>query len=152
MKSAEVALKKPTLVSDVMTTKVVTLFEEDNLTGVEKGMTHFKFRHLPVVDEKKLVGLVTHRDLLRVAASSFELNSDKKTAKLNENTFVRDVMQRDVVTVFPDTPLLDAGRLMWNTKMSCLPVVSKDGELVGLVTEADFLKLALLFLDPSSEG
>ena len=144
-------MKKPSLVSEIMTHKVVTLFEEDNLTGVEEGMAHFKFRHLPVVDGKKLVGLVTHRDLLRVAASSFEFNAQNKTAKMNERTFVRDVMQRDVVTAFPDTPILDAGRLMWSTKMSCLPVVSKEGELVGLVTEGDFLKLALVLLDPSAD-
>lgn len=130
-----------------MTQKVVTLFEEDNLTGVEDGMAHFKFRHLPVVDGKRLVGLVTHRDLLRVAASALDPRGAQKTKSMNEQVFVRDVMQREVVTVRDDTPILDAGRLMWNNKMSCLPVVSDSGDLLGLVTEADFLKLALILLD-----
>jgi len=135
------------LVRDIMTHKVVTLYEEDNLIGVEKGMEHFKFRHLPVVDDGKLVGLVTHRDILRVAASTLELGSATKTQHLLESVFVRDVMQKDVVTAHEDTPLVDAGRIMWNNKMSCLPVIKEDGTLVGIVTEADFLKLAIAFLE-----
>ena len=145
-------MKKPNLVRDIMTQKVVTLFEEDNLTGVEEGMTHFKFRHLPVVDGKRLVGLVTHRDLLRIAASALEPGSVAKTQSMNQRVFVRDVMQRDVVTVREDTPILDAGRIMWTNKMSCLPVVSESGELQGIVTEGDFLKLALLLLDTKDLG
>ena len=143
-------MKKPNLVSEIMTHKVITVFEEDNLTGVEEGMAHFKFRHLPVVDGKKLVGLVTQRDLLRIAASALEAGAEQKSAHMNERLFARDVMQKDVVRALPDTPILDAGRLMWNNKMSCLPVVDGNGDLVGIVTEADFLKLALVLLDPST--
>jgi CBS domain-containing membrane protein len=139
-------MEKPKTVSDIMTQKVITLFEEDNLVGVEKGMSHFRFRHLPVVDSGKLVGLVTHRDLLRVAASSLELGGAQKTARLNESVFVRDVMQRNVVTVRADTPLAEAGQRMWDQKIGCLPVVAEDQTLIGIVTEADFLKLALSLL------
>jgi CBS domain-containing membrane protein len=143
------AMEKPKLVRDVMTQKVITLFEEDNLVGVEKGMKHFKFRHLPVVDAGKLVGLVTHRDLLRVAASTMESGGAQKTAHLNENVFVRDVMQRDVKTVTPDMTLLAAGQMMWEGKIGCLPVVDASQQLVGIITEADFLKLALTLLETS---
>src|SRR5450755_1589310 len=119
-------MNKPHLVRDIMTHKVVTLYEEDNLTGVEKGMEHFKFRHLPIVDDGKLVGLVTHRDILRVAASTLEVGAAQKTQNLFESVFVRDVMQKEVVTAHPDMPLIDAGRLMWNNKISCLPVIKDD--------------------------
>lgn len=139
--------KEPHLVRDIMTHKVVTLFEEDNLIGVEKGMEHFKFRHLPVVDDGKLVGLVTHRDILRVAASPLEHGSAQRTQTLFESVFVREVMQKDVLSVNPDATLIDAGRLMWTNKISCLPVVDEDKKLVGIVTEGDFLKLALTFLE-----
>jgi CBS domain-containing protein len=138
---------KPHLVRDIMTHKVVTLYEEDNLIGVEKGMEHFKFRHLPVIDDGKIVGLVTHRDILRVAASSLEHGAAQKTQHLFESVFVRDVMQKDVITVSADTPLIDAGRLMWTNKISCLPVVSDDKTLLGIITEGDFLKLALTYLE-----
>lgn len=140
-------MDSPKLVSDIMTREVVTLYEEDNLRGVEEGMNRFRFRHLPVVDDGKLVGLVTHRDLLRMAASELEPGAAVKTAAIQERLFVRDVMQRDLVTVREDTPLLDAGRVMWNSKLGCLPVVGPEGKLVGIVTEADFLKLSLWFLE-----
>jgi CBS domain-containing membrane protein len=140
-------MQKPRLVRDIMTREVVTLYEEDNLVGVEEGMQRFRFRHLPVVDDGKLVGLVTQRDLLRVAASSLEPGSRQKTDRLKESVFVRDVMLRDLVTVHEDTPLADAGLLLWNNKLGCLPVVDGERKLRGIVTEADFVKLALRLLE-----
>lgn len=140
-------MPKPTLVRDIMTREVVTLYEEDNLLGVEEGMRHFRFRHLPVVDDGKLVGLITQRDMLRVAASVAEPGGDVKTRNINERLFARDVMARDLVTVREDTPIADAGLLMWNNKLGCLPVVDDDGKLLGIVTEADFVKLALKLLE-----
>jgi len=140
-------MPKPMLVRDIMTREVVTLFEEDNLLGVEEGMRHFRFRHLPVVDDGKLVGLITQRDLLRVAASVAEPGGDQKTQNIKERLFARDVMARELVTAREDTPIADAGLLMWNNKLGCLPVVSDDGRLLGIVTEADFVKLALKLLE-----
>lgn len=142
-------MPKPTLVRDIMTREVVTLYEEDNLLGVEEGMRHFRFRHLPVVDDGKLVGLITQRDLLRIAASVAEPGGDKKTHNIKERLFARDVMARELVTVREDTPIADAGLLMWNNKLGCLPVVSDDCKLLGIVTEADFVKLALKLLEQS---
>ena len=132
-----------------MTRQVATLFEEDNLDGIERGMASHRFRHLPVVDDGRLVGLVTHRDLLRAASSSFEMGGEQRTARLFASLFVRDIMQKEVVTVRPDTPITDAGMLLWNNKISCLPVVEEGGALVGIVTEADFVKLALAMLEAS---
>ena len=134
------------LVSDIMTREVITLSEEDNLSGVSEGMERFRFRHLPVVDGKKLIGLITHQNLLKVAASTLEPASDRRTQAFNERLFARDVMLRDVVTVREDTRVVDAARLMWNEKIGCLPVVTEGNRLVGIVTEADFVLLAIRFL------
>jgi CBS domain-containing membrane protein len=138
----------PRLVRDLMTHEVVTLFEEDNLEGVEDGMKRFRFRHLPVVDDGKLVGLVTHRDLLAMSASSLDPFGAEKTKRLQQGVFVRDVMRRDVLTVREETTLLEAGKLLWEKKLGCLPVTSDDGRLLGIITQADFVKLALRFLEP----
>jgi CBS-domain-containing membrane protein len=137
----------PKLVRDIMTKKVVTLFEEDNLIGVEAGMQRYKFRHLPVVDDGKLVGLLTHRDLLAVAASTLEPQAARKTEHLQQSVFVRDIMRRDLVTVREDLPLIEAGKLLWNNKLGCLPVTAEDGTLLGIVTEADFVQLAVRLLE-----
>jgi len=142
-------MNKPKLVREIMTREVVTLYEEDNLTGVEEGMQRFKFRHLPVIDEGRIVGLITQRDLLRVAASSLEPGGAHKTQLLQQGVFARDVMKRDVITVAEDTTLAEAGELLWQQKLGCLPVVDADKKLVGIVTEADFVKLAVRLLKDS---
>lgn len=134
------------LVSDIMTREVITLSEEDNLSGVSDGMEHFRFRHLPIVDGDKLIGLITHRDLLKVAASTLEPANGSKTKAFNERLFARDVMQRDVVSVPEDTRVVEAARLMWDKKIGCLPVVAEGNRLVGILTEADFVRLAIRFL------
>ncbi|MEZ4226722.1 MAG: CBS domain-containing protein [Polyangiaceae bacterium] len=136
----------PRTVGDLMTREVITLFEEDNLERIEEGMQRYRFRHLPVVDDGKLVGLVTHRDILRAQASSLETGSAQKNRLLTESVFVRDIMQQNVTTVKADMALSDAGDLMVNEKRGCLPVVDDAGNLVGIITEADFVKLAVRLL------
>ncbi len=125
-------------VADIMTTPVITLDEEDNLKSIREGMDRFHLRHLPVVDGEKLVGLVTHRDILRLASAELD-PAAKLRAPAIEDTFVSSVMTRDPQTCSPDTPVADAARLMYENKFGCLPVVDDDGNLVGIVTENDML-------------
>ncbi len=130
-------------VADIMTKRVIYLREEDNLTIIAKGMERYNLRHLPVVSEDNLMGIVTHRDLLRLAVSSIETNTPEgkiKQETLDESTFVATVMTRDPVTVSPDTPIWEAARIIIDNKFGCLPVVDEDCKLVGIVTEHDFLK------------
>lgn len=123
-------MDQPKIVADIMTRDLVTLNEEDNLGRLEYGMTQQRIRHLPVVDGRRLVGLITHRDLLRAAAG-----------KVGAEAFVARVMTRDPTTVRPETSLGDAARILAESKFGCLPVVDRDGNLVGIVTEHDFVKL-----------
>lgn len=140
-------IERPRLVSDVMTRAVITLSEDDNLRGVDDGMKRFRFRHLPVVSGKKIVGLITHRQLLDVAVSSLDPSSERRTQALHDVLRARDVMVRKLVTAREETPLIEAGRAMWNQKIGCLPVVSGDDDLVGILTEADFMLLAVRMLE-----
>ncbi len=130
-------------VADIMSERVIYLREEDNLAIVSKGMDRYNLRHLPVVSDDKIVGIISHRDLLRLAVSSIEADTPKGLSKqkaLDENTFVASVMTRDPVTVSPDTPIWEAAKIIIDNKFGCLPVVDEDCKLVGIVTEHDFLK------------
>lgn len=123
-------------VGELMTRDLVTLTETQNLTRAEELLRLHRIRHLPVVRNGKLVGLVTHRDLLRAAAQC-------GGADLAEQPlWASDVMVREVTTVHPDTPTREAVRLMLNNKYGCLPVVEADGGLVGIITEADVVRFA----------
>lgn len=130
-------------VADVMTRKIVTVSEQDELDTAEYGMHRMRFRHLPVVDGNgRLVGILSHGDLLHAASSSL---SDKE-AERNDLILkqpVRRIMQREVLTVQPGDSLIQAGKVLWESKIGCLPVVNAEGALVGMLTKSDFIRVAL---------
>jgi CBS domain-containing protein len=122
------------------------LHEEENLELADYGMKALKFRHLPVVDGDKLVGLVTQSDLLRASISVLDRDYELLDDNLKRYFFVREIMTLDVTSVRPDTKLIDAARIMRDNKFGCLPVTEQDGTLVGIVTQSDFLRLAMNLL------
>lgn len=135
------------LVRDVMTRDVVTLYENEDLLLAEHVMRLGRIRHLPVVRGHALVGLVTHRDLLRASISTLAGMTPQQDASMKRAIAVPDVMQAKVTTIGPGEPASRAARLMLERKLGCLPVVEEDGRLVGIVTEADFVGLALRWLE-----
>jgi CBS domain-containing protein len=122
-------------VGELMTRDLITLTETQNLSQAEELLRLHRIRHLPVVRGGKLVGLITHRDLLRAAA---QRSKDPALQPL----WASDVMVRDVRTVHPNTPTREAVKLMLDNKYGCLPVVGSDGELLGIITEADMVRFA----------
>jgi CBS domain-containing protein len=133
---------RPT-VGEIMTRDVVTLYEEDNLARVRSELAHYRFHHLPVIDDGKLVGMLSQRDLFRAVATLEREPSPigfAREARLLEQTFVRNIMQTEVVTVYEDEDLSDATRRMLDRGIGALPVVDHDDNLVGIVTEHDLLR------------
>jgi CBS domain-containing protein len=136
----------PRTVRDIMTREIAVLHEEDNLELAESAMKSFRFRHIPVVEGDKLVGLVTERDLLKASISSLDQDHDLRDHNLKRYFFIREAMTLDVTSVRPDTLILDAARLMREKKLGCLPVTDDDGKLIGIVTGSDLVALAMRFL------
>lgn len=133
-------------VSEIMTRDVITLFEEDNLERVNQELGVFRFRHLPVIDDGKVVGILSQQDLLR---ATFAGSGDgvggggrAREARFLEETFVRDVMHTDVMTVHPEAPVGEAAKRMLQNGFGVLPVVDADGMLVGILTENDIVRAA----------
>ncbi len=123
-------------VGELMTrSNLVTLTETQNLALADELLRLHRIRHLPVVRNGKLVGLITHRDLLRAAAQ-------RGTDPAQQPLWASDVMVRDVTAVKPDTSAREAVKLMLDNKYGCLPVVGADGELLGILTEADIVRFA----------
>jgi CBS domain-containing membrane protein len=137
---------QPRTVAEVMTTKIVTVSEQDLLESLEEQMRRLRLRHLPVVDRhSKLVGLVTHRDLMSAFASWLTDNEATQNAMIKQLP-VRRIMQHEVLTVQPEDSLVEAGKLLWESKIGCLPVIDGQGTLVGIITEADFIRIAVQLL------
>ncbi len=120
-------------VGEFMTKDLVTVRETDDLALAESLLKLGGIRHLPVVRERKLVGILTQRDVLRSG------HWGKPAAR---ELPVSEVMTRQPTSVRPAMGLAQAARLMLERKYGCLPVCDDDGTLVGIVTEADFVRFA----------
>ncbi len=124
----------------MMSTQPFSVRPEDILDLAANIMDWNQVRHVPVEDDEgKLVGLVSHRAILRAYARG-------KQARQNE-ILVRDVMRERPVTAVLDTPTVDVIHLMRSHRVSCLPVVGANDRLVGLVTEADLMAVASRLLE-----
>lgn len=135
-------------VSELMTRELVTLKETQNLAIADELLRLNRIRHLPVVRNGKLVGLITHRDLLKATGL-------KCPDPAQQPLWAADIMNRQVRTVRPETPLREAVAVMLENKFGCLPVVDEEGTLLGIVTEADLVRYAqrlIADLDRMSEA
>ncbi len=133
-------------VRELRTTDVVTLTEDETLAHAQRCMARGRIRHLPVVRERTLVGLITHRDLLAASFSIFAEVEANEQRRIFDTIGVVEVMHRDVVTVSPELPVSKAARILLENKYGCLPVVDDEQQLQGIVTEADFLRLTVQLL------
>lgn len=130
---------KEGVVREIMMGSPVTLKPEDTLDLANDVIALGRIRHIPVVDDGRLVGIITERDLIGAAASQiFGLKQKNKSALL-KSVLIKEVMKKRVVTAAPDTPIKDVAHLMAEKKIGCLPVVSA-GAVVGLVTTTDILR------------
>ncbi|WP_426754156.1 CBS domain-containing protein [Myxococcus sp. Y35] len=127
-------------VGELMTRDVTTLQETDGVLQGDDLLKLQHIRHLPVLRGGKLVGLVSHRDLIR-ALARHPASSGAPPVTMG------DIMTRELETVTPDLPVREAIHLLLEHRFGCLPVVDGKGALVGIVTEADFMRLASRLLD-----
>lgn len=140
------------LVRDIMQTHPVSATLETRLPHLLRLLQRRGFRHLPVVDSGKLVGIISDRDLKQSMISAASTTEGRERARLLEELTAGQIMARTVVTIGPMFGVEEAARLMATRKISALPVTEGD-RLVGIVTETDVLHLfvrAMGVLEPSS--
>lgn len=121
-----------------MRTEVVTLAADDHLDVAGDLMSLKRIRHLPVLAEDRLVGIVSQRDLYRAGMSSVLELGDGSNRDWLRKVAVRDTMTTSLVTIGPDEEVRTAIRLLLEKKVGCLPVVEGEA-LVGLLSETDCL-------------
>jgi CBS domain-containing protein len=130
---------KEGLVREIMMGSPVTLKPDDSLDLANDVISLGRIRHIPVVEDGRLVGLLSERDLMGAAANQiFGLKQKSKSALL-KSVVIKDVMKKKVITVTSDTKIADAAHLMADKKIGCVPVMS-NGALVGLLTTTDILR------------
>jgi len=125
------------LVADVMSTNVVTIPSHTSLTEARRIFDTHHFRRLPVVDRGKLMGIVTKDALDRIGFLQPGSISLHDISHLLSNAPVKEVMQKDVVTVTPSTTVEEAVALAQTKRVGALVVVEGD-KVVGIATTNDF--------------
>jgi CBS domain-containing protein len=114
---------------------------EDLVSQAQQRMHRADVRHLPIVAaDGTLLGLLSDRDLRQAGASTLPPLSRYDTPVQLMTMLVKDVMHLDVTTVSGETTLADAGQLLLEHKIGCLPVLHHDRTLVGMVTVTDLLR------------
>ena len=128
-------------VSDLMTREVVTIDANESLSLADDIMQLGRIRHMPVVDEdQNLIGIISQRDLFRgalAAALGFGRHAqDKMLGSLR----AKEIMHSEVLTIHPDASIEEAADIMLTRKVGCL-VVTEAQQIVGILTESDFVRL-----------
>ncbi|HEY5638297.1 MAG TPA: CBS domain-containing protein [Burkholderiales bacterium] len=129
-------------VKDIMSREVQTVERNDQLAVADRRMSERRIRHLPVLDaDGSVCAVVSQRDLFRGALLRNLGYGARAEETLLRQVVVKEAISDALYTTTPETPIAAAAQLMLEKKIGCLPVL-EDGKLVGIVTEADFVRLA----------
>jgi len=126
--------------SEIMNRDLVTVDKQASLRRARRILDQHRIRHLLVVDEKRLVGIVTDRDLRQAAPSSKSPLTISERQEFMDELKVLEVMSRKLITASPTTTIREAAKVMVSEKIGCLPVVDGN-QLVGIVTQTDLLEM-----------
>ena len=132
-------LKSTLTVRDLMAQNPATLGRNETLDLAESIMNLGRIRNMPVVDDGKIVGIVSQRDLFRSALITALGFGRKTTSALIKTITIKEVMTEHVITISPEATVKEAARVMIEKKIGCLPVVENQ-KLIGILTETDILR------------
>ncbi|MBV9148104.1 MAG: CBS domain-containing protein [Acidobacteria bacterium] len=135
-------MKSAFRVRDYMTSTVTSLTVDARLLDAALLIRRTGKRHVPVVSEEgKVLGIISDRDVARLAPSVLSPLSPEEYNKIFEGTSVTLAMTKDPVTIHPDAPVQQAVNIMATKKFSSVLVTEPDGKLVGIITVTDLLSL-----------
>lgn len=139
------------LVGERMSHPVITVTPDLPVMDALELMRRERIRRAPVVQDGKLVGIVSAKDLLNATPSSATLLSVWEVNYLVSKVRVKEVMTKKVLTTKVDTPIEEAARVMADNKIGGLPVM-RDGKVVGIITETDLFKILLEMMGARQKG
>ncbi len=139
------------LVRKKMRKDPISISKGERMTTAKKILEEKNIRHLPVVDGKKLIGLVTNMDIRKAEASSATSLAVHELHYLLDQLTVGEIMTRNVITISPDISLEEATTLLNDNRIGCLPVV-EDGNLVGILTENDVMATLIEVMGMKEKG
>lgn len=133
-------MPEKTTIEKIMTRGVFTVTLDNTVFEADRLMKDEKIRHLPVVDEKKFIGLITERTIMEYTLRQlYEFDESYGETGQNRIGDYREIMTRDVRIIYPEDSVMKACELMAKYKIDCLPVVDWQHNLMGILTSIDLL-------------
>jgi len=127
-------------VQSIMTKRVITVELDDQLSTVKEIFDRLHFHHVLVVDEGKLFGVVSDRDLWKALSPNLGTSKESYADLATLKKRVHQIMSRDPITLKSDAAVHDAIRVFNSHRISCIPIVDDDYKPVGIVSWRDILK------------
>ena len=127
-------------VADSMTREVMTLAPEQSLRDAMMLIQRHRIRHIPIVVDGSVTGMITDRDIRKATPSIHSGATEEEYERVLSETPVSAVMTRDPATVTPQTSIKEVAGLMVQRKYGALPVVD-EGRLVGIISQIDLLRV-----------
>lgn len=127
-------------VRDCLSVDPATVGPKDSLRKVMSLLRRRDIRSVPVIENGKLIGIVTDRDVRQVATAYRLFRDEDEIRRYTENLTVTAAMTADPMTIAPDAPLVEAAKILETYRISSMPVVD-DGRLVGMLTVTDVLRV-----------
>ena len=136
-------MKEGTPISAIMTRNVVTVNKTDPLERAEQYFKKKHIRHIPVLQNNKIAGMLSYNDLLRISfADSYSLADDFTSDSVYDMFSIDQVMVRNVIGISPDTTVRQAAKIFAEKEFHALPVLEGE-ELVGILTTTDIINFLL---------
>ena len=135
------------VIADIMTTSVFQLDIENSMYEVHKLMKESQIRHVPISQNNEFKGVVTQKAIIAKVMYLLDNYGSSSLERREKSVSVSDLIDKKVVFVNPDMPLVDAAEFFLANRHGCLPIVDEDNLLQGIVTSSDFVKLSLTLLD-----
>ncbi|GAL68127.1 CBS domain-containing protein [Jejuia pallidilutea] len=130
-------------ISMIMTEHVITLKRNDNLEKAEKLFKQYKIRHIPVVEDNTIVGMLSYSDLLRLSFADVTDDNDTAADVMVYSMFTIDqIMKKKIVCVSPSNSIKEVAEILAKKEFHALPVVNNN-KLVGIVTTTDLINYLL---------
>ncbi len=127
-------------VASIMTTRVATVEMDDSLRVINGIFCAARFHHLLVVDNDRLVGVISDRDLLKASSPFLDTAAERPQDVARLGRKVHQIMTRTPITIHRDTSIAEAVEVLLKKNVSCLPVVTRDQKIEGIVTWKDLLR------------
>jgi len=136
-------MNRNTPITTIMSTNLITLNLKDDLLTAEKLFKKHKIRHIPIVEDKKLLGILSYTDLLRISFVDAIFDDEPVVESEVYNMFtLEQVMVKKLVTITPETTIRGVAKILAKKEFHALPIV-KDHELVGIVSSTDLINYLL---------